>query len=497
MANYLRPGVYVEESLLPNNAINGPSTSVAAFVGANNRGPSSPTRVESWTQYLNAFGGFNGTSELPHALFQYFANGGRVAFVVRALGAGATKATRTLNDRAATPLGTLKLDALNEGAWGNSLYVSVSDGATGRFNLTIKSGGTGSDKIVETFSDLTMVSTDSRYAVKIINSLTGGSLYVKATDLASGTAVPNNNPAVQSDAVFATGADGAAPTSSEIVTAVQKLDEVDSPLNLNLPGVYDASTLNQAISYASGRGDVFFVADGPAGQTVSAAVTFAQSLTQSSYAALYFPHVVVADPSSNTRGATRVQAPGPAALGQFAQTDAVRGVFKAPAGVNNRLAGALGLERALTNAELDTLNNSQVNAVRNLPGVGVCLFGARTLKAGFSDKYLPIRRTLIYLKRALLDGTRFAIFEPNDAVLWDTLRANIDQFLRGFWAEGGLRGNAPGDAYYVKCDADNNTFSSIAAGVVNVEVGVALQYPAEFVVIKIGQVEAGGTATEG
>lgn len=499
MANYQRPSVYVEESLLSNNTISGLSTSTGAFLSANPRGPLVPTLVTSWTQYVAAFGGFTGSANpLPYALYQYFANGGRIAYVTRVVGTGAAVATRSLSDRAGTPVPTLKLDAKNPGAWANAIYVSITDGATGRFNLIVKSGGTTNDKIVEVWNDLSMNSTDSRYVVNILNAVGNGSAYLTATDLASASASPTNNPSVQADSILAGGADGSAPAASDYTTAAGLFDQVDSPLNLNCPGVTTAATLNTIISWAEARGDVFVVCDAPVGlANAAAAITYAQSLTVSSYAAVYWPNIVTGDPGSTTQGATRVQAPGGAVLGQFAATDATRGVFKAPAGLNARVAGAVALELKLTNADLDALNVAQVNAIRQVPGAGICIFGARTLKAGYSDKYLPIRRTLIYLKRALLDGTRYAIFEPNDSYLWASLQANISQFLLGFWQVGGLRGTTPSAAYYVKCDADNNTFSTIASGVVNVEVGVALQYPAEFIVIKIGQVEGGATATEG
>ena len=121
--------------------------------------------------------------------------------------------------------------------------------------------------------------------------------------------------------------------------------------------------------------------------------------------------------------------------------------------------------------------------------------GARTLKPGYIDRYVPVRRTLIYLEKSLTDLTAFALFEPNDQRLWRRLNATVSSFLTNFWSQGGLSGNTPADAFFVKVDSTNNTQTTIDNGEVHIEVGVALQRPAEFVVIKIGQFDGGTTVT--
>jgi len=109
--------------------------------------------------------------------------------------------------------------------------------------------------------------------------------------------------------------------------------------------------------------------------------------------------------------------------------------------------------------------------------------------------YVPVRRTLIYLEKSLTDLTAFALFEPNDQRLWRRLNATVSSFLTNFWSQGGLSGNTPADAFFVKVDSTNNTQTTIDNGEVHIEVGVALQRPAEFVVIKIGQFDGGTTVT--
>jgi phage tail sheath protein FI len=151
----------------------------------------------------------------------------------------------------------------------------------------------------------------------------------------------------------------------------------------------------------------------------------------------------------------------------------------------------------LTNTELDALNSASapVNAIKFVPGSGIVIMGSRTLKGGYVDKYVPVRRTLIYLRKSLTDLTEFAIFEPNDEALWNRISSSISTFLTDFWSKGGLRGATPQQAFFVKVDAQNNPQSSIDNGFVNIEVGVALQRPAEFIIIKIGQFDGGATVT--
>jgi phage tail sheath protein FI len=121
--------------------------------------------------------------------------------------------------------------------------------------------------------------------------------------------------------------------------------------------------------------------------------------------------------------------------------------------------------------------------------------GARTLKGGYADMYVPVRRSLIYLEKALVELTQFAIFEPNDTVLYRRISAILNGFLTNYWTQGGLRGTAPEQAFFVLCDSTNNTLSTVESGQVNIQVGVALQRPAEFVVINIGQFDGGATVT--
>jgi phage tail sheath protein FI len=501
---YARPGVYVQETLNPVQSTTGPnSDTVGAFIGANDRGPLTPKLVTSWSDYVNNFGTWNttATNDLPLAVYMFFANGGRQAYVTRVVGGGSAKATRTLQDRAGSPADTLALTAVNAGAWAvnsGSYYgisFSVTDSVTtGYFDLTIYFGGITSPYIVEKFTDLSMTATDARYAVSVINA---GSRYVTALDKGSSATGATRNPATIAVASgsLAGGLDGAAVTS---ITDYTAFDTIKSSLLLNVAGHTDATTINAAISYASGRGDVFVIVDGK-DDTVANELTLADSYTASSFAAVYYPRISIADPTKGVGAATNATVlvgPGGAVAGLFVSTDNFRGVFKAPAGLQARIAGAVSVN-TLTNAELDSLNTAAqaVNAIKYVPGSGIVVMGSRTLSPAYIDKYVPVRRTLIYLEKALSDLTQFAVFEPNNATLWRRLNSTVSSFLTNFWAQGGLRGTNPQQAFFVTVDSTNNTAATIDNGEVHIEVGVSLQRPAEFVVIKIGQFDGGTTVT--
>jgi uncharacterized protein len=499
MTAYLRPGVYVQETLNPIQPVVGPSSdSVAAFAGANDRGPTTPTLVTSWSQYVTKFGSWNSvaSNDLPIAVYLFFANGGNRAYVNRVAGSGAAAASRTLNDRQGSPAATLQVNALNAGTWGNSINISiVNSSTTGYFNIVVYYGGSSASNIVEQWNELSMVNANSRYAINVVN---GNSNYISLVDQGSTATAPADNPAVITNQALSTGANGSAISGTDIATSLSLYDTIEQSLILNAPNFTDATTVNGLISYAAGRGDVFVVVDG-IDDTVANQLTLAASYTASSAAAVYYPRITIADPTvtvGSPAGATKTVGAAGAVAGLFAATDASRGVFKAPAGLQARLAGAVSVA-PLTSSELDSLNSASaaVNAIRYISGSGIVVMGSRTLKAGYVDRYVPVRRTLIYLEKSLKDLTRFAIFEPNDNRLWKRLDATVSSFLTSFWSQGGLTGNVPSQAFFVKVDAENNTQSSVDNGIVNIQVGVALQRPAEFVVINIGQYSGGTTVT--
>lgn len=508
MPSYKRPGTYVNEFLTPNRTVGSGGGSQAAFVGAHFRGPTDEaTYVSSWTEFVTRFGGFppvgTAPTELPFAVFNYFSNGGRGAYVARVLGTGAAVASVTLDDREpTTPVATLQVSALNAGVWGNDLRVSVvdRDAANGRFDLIVYEGGTTDAFVVERWLDVTMVATDARHVETVINSPISGSAYISVSDVGSATAAPNNTPAVVAGSALTGGSDGSAPTSTELTAAVtagtSPLDNLEGQITVNMPGETTVATLSALLTYAEDRGTFFVVIDPPVNSNPAAAVAYVETLPASSYGAVYYPYLTVPDPNSNATGATRSCPPGPFVVGKIAEVDTLRGVWKAPAGLGTPISNVVAVERKFSNSDLDTLNEGHVNAIRQIPGSGTVVMGARTLKKSTADKYVNVRRTLNLIKDTLVRSTDFAIFENNDQALWNTLTSVVSQFLSGLHQVGGLRGDTPAEAFYVKCDEELNTPAVIASGEVRIEIGVALQQPAEFIVIRVGQWEGGQSATE-
>lgn len=200
--------------------------------------------------------------------------------------------------------------------------------------------------------------------------------------------------------------------------------------------------------------------------------------------------------TQHTTGGTRSVAPSGAVAAIYTQTDEARGVFKAPAGVSAVVGSAISV-KSVSNSDFTLIaNNAQnLNIIRYVPGSGICVMGARTLSNGYIDRYVPVRRTLNFLGASLKNITAFSVFEPNDQNLWAQVNTVVSQFLNDFWRQGGLVGATPEQAFYVRCDSSINTTNSINAGELHIEVGVALQKPAEFVIIRLAQLDGGSTVT--
>jgi phage tail sheath protein FI len=207
-------------------------------------------------------------------------------------------------------------------------------------------------------------------------------------------------------------------------------------------------------------------------------------------AALYFPWIQAPDPLVGNRLA--YFPPGGSVAGIYAATDAARGVWKAPAGIDAGLTGVSGLQYNLTDLENGDLNIQGINCLRQFRVYGDVVWGARTLQgsdqAGSQWKYIPIKRLALYIESSLYEGTQWVVFEPNDEPLWGQIRLNVGAFMQGLFLQGAFQGSTPAQAYFVKCDAENNPQSSIDQGIVNILVGFAPLFPAEFVVIQIQQI---------
>jgi hypothetical protein len=414
----------------------------------------------------------------------------------------------------ATAGGALTLFAANPGIWANNLYLSISTlpaPNASRFNLLLqKKGATGQLSTLESYVNLSVNPADPNYVVTVINN---DSAYITFTNPATGINVlPAAAPAATAAPVaFSGGADGTvlAPTDQNFELAllsianqsagVNLLDRVDIFNLLCTPGETDAATISDLQKYCSTK-RAFFIVDSPQLATVSGlmqsgpAGTGGGSITgeYATNSAYYFPWIQAPDPLAGNR--PTLFPPCGFVAGIYATTDADRGVWKAPAGISASFTGNTGLQYVLTDDENGTLNTQAVNCNRQFKVYGDVVWGARTLagnnQAGSQWKYVPIRRLALFLESSLFDGTQWVVFEPNDETLWGQVRMNVGAFLQGLFLQGAFAGSTPHQAYFVKCDGENNPPASIAQGVVNILVGFAPLYPAEFVVIQIQQILA-------
>jgi phage tail sheath protein FI len=189
------------------------------------------------------------------------------------------------------------------------------------------------------------------------------------------------------------------------------------------------------------------------------------------------------------RGRAVFMPPSGHVAGVWARNDDTRGVHKAPA--NEIIRGALALESGLTKGEHDQLNPIGVNCIRSFPGQGIRIWGARTLSSDAEWRYLNVRRLFNWIEKSILLGTNWVVFEPNDPRLWDAVRRVITMFLRRVWRSGALMGDTWSEAFFVKCDAENNPPENLDAGILTVDIGIAPVKPAEFVVFRLSQLSHG------
>ncbi len=203
---------------------------------------------------------------------------------------------------------------------------------------------------------------------------------------------------------------------------------------------------------------------------------------QSGYAATYAPWVLVSDPAG---GAALAVHPSGHIAGAIVQNDLRRGVWKAPANVP--ILGIVGLTHEINRQEQETLNQRSVNALRNLPGKGYLIWGARSSSQDPEWKYINVRRYLIYLEQSIAQGTQWVVFEPNGETLWGSVRRTITDFLLNQFKAGALSGIKPDEAFFVKCDRTTMTQNDLDDGRLICLIGVAPVRPAEFIVFRIGQ----------
>ncbi len=499
------PGVYIEEVPSGVRTIVGVATSITAFVGRTRRGSvDEPIRCDSWADFERACGGLWESSELTYSVAQYFGNGGATAMVSRVVDGAAAASTVSLGG----PGGALDVAAASPGAWGDRLRITVSHGGpagsidhtadTNTFHLTVDEidpeqlAVTGDyDRAVvarETYSNVSVVAGSDRDVASIVEAMSA---------LVRVTAVPTQRPDAVTAEPLNGGLDGGATSATgDYTPAIDRLDLADL-VNLVVvppPSRQQDTPLaiwTEAERWATEHRAVLLV-DPPSTWTTAAdaaALTGLDSL-RSANTAFYHPRLVAAD--ARQSNLARPFAPSGAIAGVIARTDADRGVWKAPAGVEATVNGIARFEHQLTEADIGVVNARGVNALRSLQPGGPVVWGARTGRGADTMasewKYLPVRRLALYLEESLFRGMHWAVFEPNDHRLWGEIRMAVESFMNGLFRAGAFAGQTPREAYSVVCDSTTTTQADIDAGIVNILVGFAPLKPAEFVVLSFQQI---------
>ena len=384
-------------------------------------------------------------------------------------------------------------------ASGTAPALALSTNPDGK-TLTVTPTAGEAGAVVETLDAITIsvVEKPSRYFPKSLNNL---ELPAKKQGYEENNpANPKAKPVETTALRIVGGSDGTGtPGSDEYsgdgadMTGLHALDR--SEVNIvAIPGKNDAAFINLGIAYCDGRGDCFFLADGPGDidEDLSVGPTDAKSFieglpTRSKNAAMFYPWIEIPDPVGAGRNPTRFVPPSGHMAGIFARTDITRGVWKAPAGLEAIVTGALGLQYELIDAEQDVLNPISMNCLRQFSGSGIVSWGSRTLSTDPEWRYVPVRRTALFLKESLRRGLQWAVFEPNDAELWDRIRISIRSFMLGLFQQGAFQGQTPEEAFSVQCDRSTNPQELVDQGIVTARVAFAPLKPAEFVVIEISQ----------
>ncbi|HLY02199.1 MAG TPA: phage tail sheath C-terminal domain-containing protein [Candidatus Cybelea sp.] len=545
------PGVYVEEIPSGVHTITGVATSITAFVGGAQRGPvNDPVSVFSFGDFDRTFGGMTadllpGTTvplySMAFAVNDFFLNGGSQAVIVRvvadaaALAAAAPAAAPagkaapaadaaapapaapapTPAGAAQIPLGaTLTLAASSPGSWGNNLSATVdlkTRDQTNKnlFNLTVIETDPVSGQTVttETFFNLSTAAQDPTYVASylaqnsqlvVVNGVVGAAPAAGTYDATANSG--NDGPPVTDAQLFG----GNLQANKQGIYALDKTDIfnllVIPPYKSPMATADLVPLIENCVAYCQAQ-RAFLLVDPPDAwdnSNPSLALTnfiesdfgkFHAASDAPSYAAIFYPRLQKPNPMMGNQ--IQVFPSSGTIAGIFARTDAQRGVWKAPAGIDATLAGVTGLTVSLNDGDNGLFNPLGINCLRTFPIIGSIVWGSRTLDGAdvmASDyKYIPVRRFTLFLESSLYRGTQWCVFEPNDEPLWSQIRLNVGSFMQTLFLQGAFQGGSASQAYFVKCDSESTTQTDINNGIVNIVVGFAPLKPAEFVVLQIQQ----------
>ena len=502
---YASPGVYVEEIHNAVRPIEAVGTSLPAFVGiteeaslkrVNTRtGRTRPIEsvlnrailIGSWTQYSQIFGGLVPGIYLPDAVYAHFTNGGGACYImsIRAIAEveGAVAASTDVAAGKGKTGFTVTAKTAGEGANGTTVTITREKGADGKDTntFTMKAGS-------ESLSGLSMKKADAKFIGEVsfnsvaISNITGSAMPDAGKYRMSGGGLPRLTATnFIGDALSRTG-----------IAGLEPFDEIRLVACPDLMTLYDGSDeaseqikiVQQAmIDHCENMRYRFAVLDTPPNMNAQEARDWREFLGfDTSYAAMYYPWVRIGD---LVTGGTKLVPPSGHVVGMYGRVDGERGTHKAPA--NEQLRGVTDLEIQLSKTEQAILNPIGVNCIRAFPNRGIRVWGARTLSSDGAWRYISVRRLFIMVAASMDTGLQWAVFEPNTQRLWMKITRDVNSFLRQVWNSGGLFGESPEEAYYIKCDAELNTEEVRDAGQLIVEVGIAPVKPAEFIIFRLSQ----------
>jgi phage tail sheath protein FI len=515
---YTAPGVYVEEVPSSQKSLSAAATAIAAFVGFTAKAPSDdptdpegvkPRLVTSWTQFEQLYGSFTNEAILPLSVFGFFQNGGAIAYIVRipntapagepaqlALAAADRALGNPISVTSVEPDADLSIaiepvdvgDDDSEGPTPFNVVVLENGSEVESFqNVTITPGDHNVEKVINAGSTKVKVKIDIEKGVDLSNVIEVLKPGVFPLQKAKPVPVPVSGRKFSGSETARTGINGLAIAEEVTMVIVPDLltaaTKADGTVDLGLW----KSVQTALIAHCELQGNRMAILDAPPGLTAQQVKEWRSdaAMYDSQFAALYYPWIKVENPAGTNGNREVFVPPSGHIAGVWARTDETRGVWKAPA--NDTIRGCLDVERPVTKNEQSLLNPIGINCIRPFGTRGIRIWGARTLSSDSDWRYINVRRLFNMVETTILDGTQWAVFEPNDVGLWEGVSRTLTAFLTGLWRSGALFGASPEQAFYVKCDAETNPPESIDEGRLVVEVGIAPVKPAEFVIFRISQ----------
>ena len=518
MPTYAAPGVYVEEVPSAQKVLTAAATAIAAFVGFTGKAPTDdptdpdgvkPRLVTSWTQFEDLYGGYAEGCMLPVAVRGYFDNGGTIAYIVRipntapsgqpsqlalpaadrALGAPLQVTSIEPDANLSVRVENVEPDEDAEGPNPFNLIISEGGQDVESFEgLTITPGDTNVETVVNAQSKKVKVklNLDSSVDISSLNeAMKPGSFTLER---APGEKLQVNGRKFAGSESSRTGINGLAIAEDvtmvivpDLITAATKPDKT---VDLNMWKAVQTTL----ITHCELHGNRMAVLDAPPDMSPQQIKEWlaGTAMYDSAFASLYYPWIKVENPTPTGAADAEILVPPSGHIaGVWARVDETRGVWKAPA--NETIAGCLDVAYHVSKAEQSLLNPIGINCIRPFGTRGIRIWGARTLSSDSDWRYINVRRLFNMVETTILDGTQWAVFEPNDVKLWEGVTRTLKGFLTGLWRDGALFGTSADQAFFVKCDAETNPPQSIDEGKLVVEVGIAPVKPAEFVIFRISQ----------